>query len=148
MSEVTFGLATITSSKKVIDCDAPPFIPNGWSIDKHQKGGQMEWDASKVSTYFDDAQKTGGIEGHKLRRKLANQKVLNANVLDFLLENQHLIPEEWKSKAVFFWGTIYRLCDVYLCVRYLYWDGGKWRWLVRWLGKDWNAVTTAVVSTS
>jgi len=33
---------------------------------------------------------------------------MNANVLDYLLAHPELIPEDWKNKYVFFWGTIYR----------------------------------------
>jgi len=96
----------------------------------NQKGGQFNWDASKVSLYLSDAQKSGKcIEGNKLREELAGKPVLNANVLDICLPiRTH--PEEWKDKYVFFWGTIYRHLDGSLCVRCLCWtdlNGGALR---------------------
>src|SRR3989344_5319984 len=74
----------------------------------------------------------------KFRQKLQGEPVLNANILDYLLANPQLIPEEWKGKAVFFWGTIYRYRHSYghLFVRYLYWDGEQWLWDYRWLDFD------------
>lgn len=61
-------------------------------------------------------------------KELEDQPVLNANVLDFLREHPELIPDEWKGKFTFFWGTIYRHRDGDLYVRCLYWDGGRWDW--------------------
>lgn len=68
--------------------------------------------------------------------------------MDFYLANPHLIPEEWKGKAVFFWGTIYRDADGHLCVRYLYWRGGGWDWGYRWLDYVWDGDGPAAVPAS
>lgn len=55
------------------------------------------------------------------------QKILNAKVLDFLLENQHLIPEDWKQqKRIFFAGTIYEWAYGMMHARYLMWNGNEW----------------------
>ncbi|HEY4477351.1 MAG TPA: hypothetical protein VJB56_01875 [Candidatus Paceibacterota bacterium] len=64
--------------------------------------------------------------------------MLNANVLDYLLAHPDFIPEWWKGKAVFFWGTIYRNSYGNLCVRYLCFYGDRWDWNYDWLGIDWN----------
>ncbi|MGE5541321.1 MAG: hypothetical protein ACM3TU_03520 [Bacillota bacterium] len=126
------GHASITVVEHAIDCDADPFNPwekDGWTVEEHQKGGTFKWDASQVELYLASGQKNGKyIEGNKLRKELSDKSVpvLNANVLDYLLANPHLIPEEWKRdgqgrrRAVFFWGTIYRRCDGILCVRCLF----------------------------
>lgn len=79
----------------VIDCDADPYVPDGWKVEEHQKGGQFKWDASQMQLFLAEGQKNGKrIEGNKLRKELASQPVLNANVLDYMLAHPHLIPEE------------------------------------------------------
>jgi hypothetical protein len=149
--KVLLGHAEITVPEHLIDLDADPFVPNGWEVEEHQKGGQFTWDASKVSLDLSKKQQRGVIEGNKLREKLKGQKVFNANLLDDLLKNPHLIPEEWKQKTngyttyVFFWGTIYRRSDGLLCVRCLFWRGDRWRWGSLWLDSDWDGGRPAAV---
>ncbi len=135
--------------KHLIDLDADPFVPDGWQVEEHIKGGQMEWDPSKVVLYLDEKQKNGGvIVGNKLRKKLNGKPVYNACLLDYLLAHPELIPEEWKGKAIFFWGTIYRGSDGYLRVRYLVWRGGGWHWHCNWLVHDFNGDDPAAVPAS
>lgn len=118
----------------VIDCDADPFVPEGWKVEKHQKGGKFEWDPSQIELYLDNGQLGGNsIVGSKLRQKMSSKKIMNACVLDFLLAHPELIPEEWKGKRIFFWGTIYRNSDGRLYVRFLYWNGDRWRRYCNWL---------------
>lgn len=129
-----------TKNKKryIIDCDADPFLPAGWTVEKHRKGGQLDWDVikAKIQLYLSKEQQDGkDIQGNKLRKKiekLAKKKALNANVLDFWLANPHLIPDIWKGKYIYFWGTIYRDSSGRLCVRCLYGDGDRWCWYYRW----------------
>jgi hypothetical protein len=136
LKKVLRGLANIVVVKHIIDCDADPFVPEGWSVESHKKIGNLEWDPTKVKLHLSLNQQNGKcIEGNKLRAELASEPVLNANVLDHLLAHPELIPEEWKGKAIFFWGTIYRCSDGRLCVRYLYWRDGRW-YCDRWLGLD------------
>ena len=85
------------------------------------------------------------IRGTELREELKGKPVLNANVLDYLLKHPELIPEEWKGKAVFFWGTIYRDSRGNLCVRCLYWDGSRWYWSHNWLDDFWLADNLALL---
>lgn len=141
------GLAKIVVVKHIIDCDADPFLPAGWKVEFHKKGGSFEWDPIKVKLHLSPNQQNGKtIEGNKLRKELANEPVLNANVLDYLLAHTELIPEEWKGKATFFWGTIYRDSGGSLCGRYLYWDGYRWNWYYYWLDNDWNDNSPAACS--
>ncbi|MDP1814653.1 MAG: hypothetical protein Q8K92_09425 [Leadbetterella sp.] len=132
------GTHEIKAVEHAIDCDSDPFIPNGWKVEEHQKGGIMKFDASKVSFYLSKKQKNGRIEGNKLREELKNKKILNANVLDYLLANPKAIPDEWKkdengnTRYIFFWGTIYRNSRGGLYVRCLSWYVGEWRWGGRW----------------
>lgn len=143
------GTHEIKALEHAIDCDADPFIPNGWSVAGHQKGGIIKFDASKIDPYLSKKQKDGTIEGNKLREELKGKKVLNANVLDYLLANPKLIPEGWKGKGVFFWGTIYRNSLGYLCVRYLYWNNdASWDWSNYWLSNSWDPSNPAGLLTS
>jgi hypothetical protein len=137
----------------VIDLDARPFVPEGWEVRPEDQlpnaaKGQLVWDVSKMQLHLDDAQKNGGvIEGDKLCKKLAElgDALLNANVLDWLLAHPEEIPESWRGKEVFFWGTIYRRSSGYLCVRYLYWGGSRWYWSYFWLDSRWNGSNPAAV---
>lgn len=149
MNAILSGRATIAYSEHVIDLDADPRIPyEGWKVEEHKKGGQFKWDASKVQLFLHSKQQGGSIEGNKLRKELANQPVYNANLLDYLLDNPHLIPEEWKGKAVCFWGTIYRGSDGSLCVRDLVWGGGRWRQGSDWLDRNFGADGPSAVAAS
>ena len=139
----------------IIDCDADPFVPEGWTVEEHKQGGQLTFDPSQVEFYLDDGQKGGKyIEGNKLRQRLADKPVLNANVLDYLLANPDLIPEEWKTdesgntRYIFFWGTVYRSSNGDLCVRCLYWDDGGWDWSSDWLGDGFDGRNPALLRAS
>ncbi len=142
------GQVEIVVIKHTIDLDAKPFVPNGWKVEEHRQGGQFAWDPMRIALYLADQQKSGVIVGNELRKVLKDQPVLNANVLDYLLANPELIPEEWKGKYIFFWGTIYRDSDGVLYVRYLYWRGGQWGWRYSWLGGDWYGPCPAAVLAS
>jgi len=146
---VILGHAEIRPIEHVIDCDADPFTSSGWKVEEHKKGGLFKWDPKQVQLHLSSGQQNGKyIEGNKLRKELADKPVLNANVLDYLLAHPHLIPEEWKGKYVFFWGTIYRDSGGYFYVRYLYWLGGAWSWSCCWLGGDWSGDSPAALRAS
>lgn len=152
LRKVQLGLSEIKPIVRTIDCDADPFVPNGWRVEEHQRGGIFIWDPDKVKLYLSKKQKGDNkyIVGNDLRKELKSQSVLNANVLDYLLklENQHLIPEDWKGEYIFFWGTIYRSSNGDLFVRYLCWDGGRWDWVYYWLDGSWGSVSPAAVLAS
>ena len=154
MRNVLLGYSEVKSLEHVIDCDADPFIPGGWKMEKHQKGGSFKWDPKQVQLYLSPNQHGKSIEGNKLRTELEGKPVFNANLLDYLLKNPHLIPEEWKqdeqgrTRYIFFWGTIYRSSDGDLYVRYLCWDDGRWFWHYYWLGRVWGDVDPAALRAS
>lgn len=141
-------LKIIVDDATTINCDTDPFIPSGWSIEEHRKGGQFKWNPSSIELFVSEEQQKKYIKGNKLRKILKDRGVLNANVLDYLLANPHLISEEWKGKWIFFWGTIYRSSDGCLCVRCLRWLVGRWRWDARWLDSDWYDVCPAALRAS
>lgn len=151
------GFSEIKRVTHAIDCDATPFIPDGGRVLSEDQlpgrvTGIVTWDPTKTKLYLSKKQKGDkSLVGHDLSKELASQPVFTANVLDYLLkpENQHLTPEDWKGKAVFFWGTIYRdSCD-YLYVRYLAWSGDRWLWnYVYWLDLNFHSSNPAVVRAS
>lgn len=111
------GNYKLVLKKHLIDLNANPFVPTGCEVEEHQRtsynSGLLKWDAAKIELYTDPSQQNGYIAGSELRKKLAGKPVLNANVLDFLLDNPQLIPKSWKKdkrgipRPIFFWGTIY-----------------------------------------
>ena len=127
-----------------INTDKKPFVPEGWKVEEHRKCGTV--DLSKLALHLEPEQKEGHLSGDVLRERLKDKSVLNANVLDYLLKHPKLIPEEWKGKYVFFWGTIYRDSGGSLSVRYLYWYGGRWYWFYYWLDHVWHGRNPALVS--
>jgi len=135
-------------SALVVDLDAVPFIPEGWAVESHQQGGQFVFDASQLKLCRAADQRIGEqfIGGRKLWLETENWPVVNANILDFLLANPHLIPEDWKGKSVFFWGTVYRELDYKnLCVRYLYWNDVQWQWKFHYMSYVWDGHNPALV---
>mgnify|MGYP001572432894 CR=1 FL=1 len=160
MVSVLRGSVVVQAIEHLVNCDVHPHIPSGWSLDgkgtEHRKGGIVKLErrgedlyanGRKIELFLAEGQK-GIIEGYVLRKVLANEPVLNANVLDYLLEHPELIPESWKGKYVFFWGDVYRVSDGLLCVRYLCWLGGGWRWRCLWFDDDFSGGSPAVVSAS
>lgn len=130
-------------SKTMINTNKKPFCPEGWEVKSHIKNGKVElkdielWSAPKQEN---------SIVGTELQKLVPNP--LNANVLDYLLENPTLIPEVWKGRWVFFWGTIYRSSDGFLFVRCLYWSGSRWDWGGRWLDNRFRGDNPAAVLAS
>ena len=147
------GHAEIKPLDHVIDCDSDPFRPDGWTVEEHKEGGQLKFDLNGIGLYLSKRQRSnehidGHVGGIELRKELENQPVLNANVLDYLLAHPELIPDEWKGKYVFFWGTVYRSHDGRLYVRCLCWASDRWSWFCNRLVSDWHSVNQAAVRAS
>lgn len=125
--------------KHVIDCDKDPVIWfDAWSVESHTKMGKLAWKPDEIELYLSEKQKIGHIEGNELRKELEGKPVLNACVLDYLMEHPNLIPDSWKGKYIYFWGTIFRDADGNLFVEFLCWGGFRWFWSDRWLGRGWG----------
>lgn len=148
--QLIHGQVEVKPKRLLIDLSADPFCPKGLTVEEHIKAKPWKFDAKQIELYLDPAQSGGSILGHDLRNVLKGKPVLNANVLNWLLqeENQHLIPEEWKGKYVFFWGTIYRRPAGSLSVRYLRWSGGQWGWFWLWLDDRWDEAHPAALLAS
>ncbi|PCI30256.1 hypothetical protein COB55_00550 [Candidatus Wolfebacteria bacterium] len=143
----------------IIDCDVPVFIPEGWNVllDEVQLPNRvlgkikLNKQLTDIIELFISEQQKGDkvINGNKLREILKDKRVYTAHVLDYLLENTRLIPEEWKEKTIFFWGTIYlRAGDGRLYVRCLGWRDDRWSWSCYRLVSGWNAGHVSAVSAS
>lgn len=162
---VLLGHAEIVVKEHVVDLGANAVIPKdcNWTVEEHRKGNVVKLerktdglyiDGKKIDFYLSKKQKKESIVGNDLRVELKDQPVLNDNVLNYLLKNPHLIPEDWKKDAdgntryIFFWGTIFRRAVSSLDVRYLYWDDGAWGWSCGWLGHGWSSSNPAAVSAS
>jgi len=126
--------------KHIIDCDTRPFVPKGWKVESHLKGGQWEWDAKKISLHLlYGEQQRGVIDGERLRKMCENIPVFNANVLGYILKNPSLISRDWRDKSVLFLGTTYRDCYGDLCVLYLRWrEYCRWHWCSYQLGSSFS----------
>ncbi len=156
--EHRIGIERKTELQHPIDCDAPPYLPDGWSLNPEDQlpglvKGEVNFDPAKIQFYLDEDQKTGSVVGTELAKRLSEKSLLPANVLDYLLANPELVPEEWKvdeqgnARYINFW-TVYRLSDGRLCVRYLYWRDGQWRWLYFALAFEFNDQDPAVLFAS
>ncbi|MFH1404639.1 MAG: hypothetical protein ABIH21_00890 [Patescibacteria group bacterium] len=149
-----------TGPRRLIDCSAQPHIPNGLEIRLKDQItsrvlGDLRFDPDKIDLYLDAGQKGDQtILGNDLRQILEGKPVLNACVLDHLLVNTQLIPEEWKqdsqgrTRYIYFWGTIYRASNGRLFVRCLYWNDGQWNWDYRWLGYRWRVQNPSAILAS
>ncbi len=150
-------------SRHIIDLDADPhipiiaqleFIPKNHpslsiSIIKHRRIGRLVWDPTKLWLYSAPNQTDSNpIYGdHLWERDLAYRHVLNANLLDYLLVHQELIPEEWKNYEIYFWGTIYQIAFAppRSQVRCLRWSLDKWESQLRYLIQFWGSSMPAAI---
>lgn len=136
------------------------FIGDGWSILNDETDARSialtELDLTKVQhlTMLKDGETY--VKGEeKLKRLKASGLVrLDADIFLTLWENQHLIPESWKEKVngntryIYFDGTVLRRSDGHRYVLSLYWNDGRWSWLVRWLDNDWYGSHPSAVLAS
>ena len=138
----------------VVDFCLPPMIPPGWDIResdqmKSRFFGGWNFNLNNLELYRLDEQKQQRfISGNDLRNRLEGKIVMGAQLLDFLLANSYLVPEEWKKKTVLFWGTIYRDDGDKPCVRYLqFLDGSRprWGWSYRLLDGSYGVPGSALV---
>lgn len=119
-------------------------IGEGWAIVEKRING-LYVNGHKVIFHLSKHQQNNGkCKGYKLYEELAGKPVLNANLLDALADNPHLIPEDWKKDEdgntlyIFFWATTYRSASGHLYVRYLFFNDDAGLRHHRWLDYDWR----------
>ncbi len=124
------GYADVVMKNHIIDLTSDVFIPKEWGLESHKCiKPQIEFDPAKLKLCLSEYQQQHRKnDGYELRAYLEDKLTLNANVLEYLLKYPEIIPETWKGKHVFFWGTIYYNALDELCVRALYWRGEFWDW--------------------
>ncbi len=146
----------------VINADLDPTIPSGLCLTgkgtEHRKMGQVTLEkrpdgklyanGTEVVRHRVPGQMNGTIQGHKLRKELEGVQVLNACIMDTLIANPGLIPDEWKTGYTYFWGTIFRSAGGNLFVEYLYWNDSRWVWDDRWLDNGWGGQRPAAALAS
>ncbi len=153
-SALPFTWVALCPNTIIVNLGAAPKLPfngaevashigEGWAIVEKRPDG-LYMNGRKVVLHLSRRQQDGkSLKGYGLREELTGKPVLNANLLDALADNPHLIPEDWKkdgqgnTRYVFFWGTIYRSAGGFLCVRCLYFSDGAWDRDYYWLDSDW-----------
>jgi hypothetical protein len=119
-----------------IDLDASPvFVPEGFEVVKHVKGGILRWNPKrpKIELYLSPGQRKGVVHCEEVLEDLEafDGIPVNANALDYFIHNlpykPWIIPDSWKNvelhttKYILFWGTRYRY-EGGICVRTLCWS--------------------------
>lgn len=104
------------------------------------------WQGGKL--HLEPEQEKGELLSGEVLFERLKDKAYNTKVLDYLLEHQEEIPEEWKGKLVYFWGTKYEDSDGYLHVHCLFWGGDRWNWRCIWLGNDFSGSNPAAIPAS
>ena len=134
--EVMYGCSEIKRKELMVDLDATPYVPDGYTIEEHQKGGQFKFNPAKVGLYYLD-KKQGNkdrlISVEEMKKEFRNQQIFNACLCDFYLKYIPLIPKSWEGKDVCFWGTIYGGGLSSLFVRCLSKRDGEWKGLLHQL---------------
>ena len=145
MSEESAQNVVVSPTSTIVDLDLDPPSFVDWTIESHTRGGKIDVAKTKIGLCLSEAQKIG-MWGKTLRKELQDKPVLNINLLTFYLAHPSLIPEDWKEKQIFFWGTIRRDPLGGLWVGYMYWSGEHWWWdhrlilLNRWSSNHYAAI--------
>jgi len=165
VTEDVLRVIKINETTIVVNLGAVPKLPfdgatmeqhigEGWAIVEKRSDG-LYVSGRKVALHLSKRQQNGKwLKGYDLCEELTGKPVLNANVLDALYDNPHLIPEDWKKdewgniRYIFFWGTIYRNASGRLYVRDLCFFDGAWHRRCAWLAAGWGGVNPAALLAS
>jgi len=155
LNEITIAVNLAATPKLSFSgAEVEVHIGEGWAIVEKRADG-LYVNGRKVILYLSKRQMKGKqFTGHELREELTGKPVLNANLLDAIADNPHLIPEDWKkddngnTRYIFFWATIYRNSNGVLSVRYLCFNGSDTTTRCYWLVGDWFVDYPAVLLAS
>jgi hypothetical protein len=118
--------------KFTVDCSADPLILKPCKVRNHDKGSsETKLSFKTIGLLLAGDQHNALAEKVYERLKKKKVRLLNANVLDFLLKNQVLIPDSCKELTIVFWGTIYEYENGELFVRTLSWIPADKNWACR-----------------
>jgi len=121
-----------------IDCRMDPAVPDGgWWIYKHMGIPEVLWDTTRVERWRSELQKSHphdkeepAIPGNEIYERVEQDNgLVNAALLDYLLEHQELIPGDWKDSKTYFWGTLYQHPLGTIGVRFMTFDEGRQRFI-------------------
>jgi hypothetical protein len=129
------------SDSGLIDCSVLPAVPRpDWKIAEHRFVEKIfKWEPERVELYLSEKQKYRNYtDGKTLYQEMKDKKVLNFNVLNYLINHPQLIPREWSSpgNCIFFWGTIFKNEYDCLFVSCLRWDSERYSWVL-----DYNSLS-------
>lgn len=107
----------------------------------------------KVTLYLHPNQIGGkSIKGTELLKHFEDNDMLKDMMtieeLEKYVQDNSKETEEWKDKRIFAWKSTFRNSGGDLCVRCLYWVGGKWSWRCHWLGYHWDSQSPAACLAS
>lgn len=97
----------------VIDCDDIPASSFfSCKVSENRKGGKVVWDRFRYSErrYLVASERlktTKSFSFEDFRREVGGMEVMNACILDWLMQNPSQVPPFWDNKTVIFFGTIY-----------------------------------------
>ena len=163
-SEANRRWIKIDGNTIAVDLESSPGLPfKGAEVESHigvggaiyqKRADGLCRNGRKVGLHLSRRQVNGkSLKGYELRDELTGKPVLNANELDALYDNPHLIPEDWKRdendniRFIYFWGTIYRSSDGSLYVRCICFSDGAWDRRYYWLGGGWGGDYPATVAS-
>lgn len=118
------------------------------SFIRQNKDGVVILNGQNLDLHLEEAQREGSIMGKDLLEKVEGRPVLNNVVLDFLVQNPLLIPDEWKKfDQILFCGTILAYVlnandPIIPCLR---WIGGEWVADYCWLNIQFDANSPVAV---
>lgn len=141
LREVLDGVAEIRRLVHLVELDADPVLPpewqayndnpenvGEWEIAEHVYGSRIIWMPESVRLHWEPEQMSGeNIKGETLYERVIEELPYNSNLLDFWLQHQETIPDEYEGLCIFCMGTTYRSPNGDMFVRYIYRDGKLWK---------------------
>ena len=107
-------------------------IPDGWTVVDDVATADFNMKKFKIKKFL--KKNESYISGEELRKRAIDLKAnLGFKVLEYVLEHQSQIPEEFRNYWIYFTGTLLRRPDGVLCVACLYFDGDRWVLRFAWL---------------
>lgn len=122
---------------------------------QYELSSNWEWDKESILT-IEPGTYTLSFEGFLQEREYlvsgeemirrANESGIDGNIQHalWLLENQHLIPKEFRSKYLVFPKAVALVFNVRRRVAFLYWNGGQWCLGRLWLERDFGRIVLLV----